>query len=634
MRKSDDFVPAAARRASYGPVVDLLRHTPNSSPLLRAAVALLAAAMSAGSAPAQELRPTFCRVVDADGEPVAGASVTFAGGLPHLSRSLQAPHVVEGTSDARGRVVARLQRGLCYVAWARGPNENGARLRAKAVGYFAAGAMVVLRCLERELPPTLRLEGEEAWADVGPLRCFAVTSTPGAERELTRNADGAFEAPGSPFDRFEVCLSDGRPLWSTRLGLQMALPPPQRVKVRVVDERGGALQGAQVWHRVGRRSSWTVDGLRSAGQDRMRLLGSTDEEGRCEVVVPYDGDPLRDPGEDMLLFVSAGDRPAVAGGVWGERFYVSDHRVGEIEGDELRFECTSVEPLRGAIPGAPAGTVAHLAAICKLHLQRNSYLHDARTFTAQVGADGTFTFEGVPKELHSSWLTFRAPAGEAWLPPVYPAEASRALPPDVVERVGTTAPLGFGEAKVQVLDAMGGPARGAIALVAAADHRGVLLRDSVLRVPLDERGQATRRLAPGSWVVVVVTDSGFGGEELKIAAAGGELEMQLQPLGKKSVVVRDARGAPVVGARVRSRGSSTRGTRDALRSILQGLRILTRTKWDALRTDADGRVQIPYLPIEGVVQRVELYWDGGSSEQVELVGDEEATVRESEARRR
>ncbi len=633
-------MPAAAAGASYGEIVDPHRNPPAPLSLPRHAAALLPAALcfalgAAGAAVAQELRPTFCRVVDAAGAPVPGASVTLAGGRPHLSPSLHEPHVVDLTADARGRVVARLRRGLCYVSWARGPLQDGARLRSKVSGYFAAGAMVTLRCLEREQPPRVRLQGEDAWAELGPLRCFALTSVPGAERALERAEDGTFEAPGAPFDRFEVRLADGRPLWNTRLGVALTLPPPQRVKVLAVDDGGGPLPGAAVWHRVGRRRSWPIDGLRSAAQDRMRLLGQTDAQGRCEVVVPYDGNPLSDPDDDLLLFVAAGDRPAVAGGVWGERLYVSDRRVSEIEGDELRFTCAKVAPLRGALPGAPPGTVAQLAAICKLHLQRNSYLHDARVFTAEVQADGSFTFVGVPDELHSSRLSFHAPAGKgAWRPPVYPAEAGRNLPADVVDRIGTTAPLAFGDATLQVLDALGGPARGAVALVAASDRRGVLLRDSVLRVPLDERGQATRRMALGSWVVVVVTERGFGGAALEVTATGGSLEMQLQPHAIKSVTVVDARGEPVVGAMVRSRGSSTRGTKDAVRSILQGLRMITRTQWDALRTDADGRVEIPYVPIEGVRQRVELYWDGGTSEQFELEGEGPVTIRGADNRDR
>jgi hypothetical protein len=78
---------------------------------------------------------------------------------------------------------------------------------------------------------------------------------------------------------------------------------------------------------------------------------------------------------------------------------------------------------------------------------------------------------------------------------------------------------------------------------------------------------------------------------------------------------------------VRSRGTSTRGTSDPVRSTLQGLRVTTQMQWDALQTDEQGRVVIPFVPVEGVTQRVELRWDGGCSGELELEPDEELTAR-------
>ena len=49
-----------------------------------------------------------------------------------------------------------------------------------------------------------------------------------------------------------------------------------------------------------------LDGLRSVGKDSMRLLGTTDAEGRCEVVVPYDGNPLRLTADSLCVH---GDNP-------------------------------------------------------------------------------------------------------------------------------------------------------------------------------------------------------------------------------------------------------------------------------------------------------------------------------------
>ena len=116
-------------------------HAPSTSLTLLPALAVLAC-----SAAAQQLRPTFCQVVDEAGAAVVGAEVTLVGGRPELSADLQDVHVVEVATGKRGRVLARLQPGLCYVAWAKGPVVGGQRASAAVVGYFAAGAMIKLRC--------------------------------------------------------------------------------------------------------------------------------------------------------------------------------------------------------------------------------------------------------------------------------------------------------------------------------------------------------------------------------------------------------------------------------------------------------------------------------------------------------
>ena len=573
------------------------------------------------------LRPTFARVTDAADKPVVNGVVTLVGGYPHLSPSLQDIHVVEVATDKRGRAMARLKAGLCYVAWAKGPDVDGKRSTSQVLGYFSAGAMFELACGELEEIPTCTLTGEEPWQHLGALRYFAMTSMPGTDVELERNEQGVFELPGEPFDVFEVRMPDGQALWHARIRQELKLPPPQVIKVRAVDPEGVPIVAAKVKHRVGRLSSWRLDGLRSVGQDRMRLLGVTDKQGLCSVQVPYKTNPLREGRDDLLLFVEADGRPAVACGIWSRSNYVSDRKVPEFKGDELRFECNEVEPLRGSLPEAPAGTVAHLAAVCKLHLLRNSYLHDARVFTAEVSADGSFSFDDVPAELHSSRLSFVVPPGSTWEPPVFAPEASRELPHELVRREGQqTLPTELIAMDLMVLGPNGGPARGAVAFVSSGDRQGILLRDSLLRVALDERGSARLRLVPGRWVVVVMTDTGFCGEELELDTRNQRAKLALGPLARMQATLHDIAGKPIAGATVRSRGTTTRGTNDPVSSILQGLSTATNNRWRRLRTDQHGAVTIPFVPVEGVEQRVELRWSGGRSEEFALLDSDKVSV--------
>lgn len=580
------------------------------------------------------LRPTFGRVVDKDDKPVADGVVTFIGGLPHLLPSLQDIHVVKVGTDRRGRAMARLRPGLCYVAWANGPTVAGKRAGSDVRGYFAAGAMFDLVCGEAVPLATCELRGEEKWQHVGELRYFAMTSMPGTDVELQRGADGSFELPGKPFDVFEVRLPDGQALWHSRIRSELLMPPPQQIKVRAVDPKGAPVAGAKVRHRVGRLSSWRLDGLRSVGEDRMRLLGATDADGFCTVQVPYATDPLKEGRDNLLLFVEAEGCPSVAGGIWSRSNYVSDRKVPKFEGDVLSFECAKVEPLLGVLPEAPAGTIAHFAAVCKLHLQRNSYLHDARVFTAEVSADGTFVLDDVPAELHSSRLSFLTPSGSTWQPPVFAPEANRELPVELLPRPsGAPLPTELIPMELTVVGPSGGPARGAVAFLSSGDRHGILLRDSLLRVALDERGSARLRLVPGSWVVVVMTEDGFCGEQLQLDMRNQKAQIALGPLAAMTVTLRDELGKPVVGATVRSRGTSTRGTNDPVSSILQGLSSTTNTRWKGLRTDAAGVVTVPFVPVEGVRQRVELRWRGGRSEELVLLDGEKLTINPVAERR-
>lgn len=576
-------------------------------------------------------QPTFARVLDEAGRPLAGAEVTFVGGVPHLAGAERRTDAHTVVADERGRAIARLSPGLCYVAWAIGPPDPDGRRCASAVhGLFGASAMFELRCDEPQEARACRLDGLDAWAGAGPLRCFAMTGVPGIERELVPGADGRMPLPPGPFALIEVRTGDGEPLWHGSLEDELALPPPRAVRVRVVDERGAPIAAAPIVQRVGRLSDWHVDGLRGVVEDRKRELGRTAADGCCTVTVPYAGDPLHEPGRDLLLLVAAPDRAEVAGGVWNRALYVSDRKVASIDGDELLFTCPPVEPLGGVAAGAPAGTVAQLAAVCRLQLDRNGYLHDARVFTAPLDARGRFRFSGVPSPLHSARLTLVPPPGSTWSAPLFAPEAGRALPADIAGAAGAAepSPLACGVLELRAQDANGGPARGAVAFVTAGDRRGVLLRDSLVRVPLDASGAARLDVAAGTWVAVVFTPGGWGAQQVTVDGALIRLDLQLEPQARCEVRLVDRAGAPIPGARVVSRGTTTRGTNDPVQTILQGLRTASRREWSALRTDAEGNVAIPFVPIDGVQQRLELRWDGGNSEEFVLDAEQVRTVAE------
>lgn len=566
-------------------------------------VALLAPIRAQGG---EARRPTFARVVDAAGAPVAGAVVTFAGGVPHLGTRV-GPHDVQVVAtDARGRARAKLREGLCYVAWAAAAVDGGEGV-SDVTGYFGAGALRELRCRPGAPPRRIELRGVEAWAANGPLRVFAVTPSPGTETELAL-VDGAVQVPPLPAWHLEVRTADAQPLWQFwSPGERVVLPPPQRLAVRVVDEHGAPLPGACLTQRIGRQARWSHDALTGSPDEVRRPLGTVGEDGAATLTICSPGDLLQDPAvRDVLLFASAPGRPEVAGGRFLEGFYVDDHRVASPPASVLTFTLPPVDPLVGWVGLVPPGTVAHLAAVCRLHSSANSYFHDARSLVVPVAADGRIEFAALPAEIESCRLTLVPPHGDIRSLPSLTAAPARVLPFAAPPAAAAAAQrLPACELTLQVTDPSGGPASGAVVAVVPAGLDGVLVRDASELVPLDTGGSATIRLLAGRWHVMVAAAGGWAAATYELEPGGRAERLPMAPVQQMRVRLLDAAGLPVAGAVVVPGATSTRSTADARQAILQHLHeAAARSEWPDLRTDADGRVAIPFVPVPGFRRRL------------------------------
>jgi hypothetical protein len=570
-----------------------------------------------GSAGEVVRQPTFVRVMSARGEPFANAVVTIVGSIPHLGTAAGPRDELQVASDARGRVMARLQPGLCYVAWAVGPSDGEqCGMLSPVIGYFGAGALLELRCTQRYKPRRLHVKGAEAWSSLGPLQYFVLTAAQGTETALVLE-NGAVSVPPCPNAVIEVRGRDGQPLSITSAADDvLAIPPPQSLAVRVVDENGAPLAGVPVRHRVHRLLPWRSDGLGGVAEDRFRELGKTDAEGRAVVYVPYPADPLKEQNHgDLLLFAGTASRPAVLGGVLNRGLCMDDHKVDKLPGDELVFTCKRVEPLSGRCGPMPAGTVAHLSAVCKMFMAGASYVHDSRAFVTAVDEQGRFVFDDVPVELHSCRLAIVPPADKPRVVPLFPAMPGRTLPFEVGvsdDAIAPAMPVAT-SLDVQVAEPGGGPARGVVAFLAPADQRGVLFRDSLVRFPLDTRGAATLHLAPGKWIVVVVSAAGWTAKQLELEPGEHKVALAMEPLAVMRVQLLDRDDRAIADAQIETRGTKTQGTGDSLQSILQNLHGQTQAQWNQLRTDAEGRIAIPFVPVGGVTRTLALKWDTGRS---------------------
>lgn len=563
--------------------------------------------------PAQqgERVPTFLRVEDHLGRPLAGAEVTFAGGHPHLGLEGAATDQWIVQSDARGRVQAKLQPGLCYVAWAIGPVDgDGARAVSPVAAWFGAGALLTLRC-EPPAPGTrLELTGTEAWAAHGPLRCVLGTPQPGPEVAI-ESAQGALRLPFPAFDPglfVEVRTADDQPLLVVPANAErLEVPPPQSVRVRVAHGDGTPAAGVRLRQRIARVPMWNTDGGRTVTVDRWRELGATDAEGRCTVTVAYPSDPLQSPGpSDLVLFAFAEGRPAVCGGVW--RLFVRENgvRARNHAGDELAFTLPEPQPLLGSLGPAARGARVQLDVVGKLDVENGSYRHDPHSHHTVAKDDGTFAFATVPPDVHSLRLVVVPKHGP---PLLFPSSSERELP----QLQGLDALTSLGELQIRVSTDFGAPARGLVVFLVPYDLGAMLVRDSLLRLPLDARGETSVRVPCGRWLVVALDATGLATEVVQVGEGRVNSNLTLQPLARARFELRDEQQRPVAGARVRASGTSMRGDDEPVQNVLYALRSRWARDFAALRSGPDGRVEVPFVGIPGVVQKVRLRAEGAEA---------------------
>ncbi|HEU4420750.1 MAG TPA: hypothetical protein VFT55_17560, partial [Planctomycetota bacterium] len=155
--------------------------------------------------------------------------------------------------------------------------------------------------------------------------------------------------------------------------------------------------------------------------------------------------------------------------------------------------------------------------------------------------------------------------------------------------------------------------------------RGVLFRDSIVRFPLDARGAASLQLTPGKWIVVVVSAAGWAGRQFELEPGEHKETLAMEPLALMRLTLLDRDGRGIADAQLETRGTKTKGTGDALQSILQNVHGQTQALWSLLRTDAEGRIAIPFVPVTGVTRSLALKWDGGRSADFPLEAGANAT---------
>ena len=61
---------------------------------------------------------------------------------------------------------------------------------------------------------------------------------------------------------------------------------------------------------------------------------------------------------------------------------------------------------------------------------------------------------------------------------------------------------------------------------------------------------------------------------------------------------------------------------DVVESMLQSVAAQARLLWGTLLTDGGGQVTIPFVPVQGVTNRIALVWDNGTTDNFVLEANE------------
>lgn len=524
----------------------------------------------------QERRPAFGAVTEG-GEPVAGARVVCAGS-PWLGEVEGPTDVVEAVTDTRGRFVVRLLGDRGYAVFATVARDAGTA--CSALAELTCGGVAGL-ALRAPLPPTrLRTSGEEAWAELSPLR-FEVA--PIASRAPWVALDGERTLPAMPGPSFVRVLDrGGRELWTGVLRedeTKLALPPIHTLAVRVRDD-AGPVAGAELWQECARSYAgreWIVDSQRP----EFRRAGITGADGLAELRMPV---PVQDGKVQSIVTVQvrAPGRSVVYAGVQQQGPpYVGAASLA-VPADQVLP--VSVEPdLALAVEPPAVCSVLFVAEQMKMIQRCETHVRA----TCDDRGQGR-----VPLQLGPGTLRALARVDVAGEPPVW----SVAVCDGTTVRVARTSR----RIDVQVTGQGGGPPTGARCVV-VPERRGMTLPD--VPIALDAAGRGSIHVGPGRWIVLAATADHVAHEHLE--EKDGDKAVSLPLAAPPSAILQfvDAEGRPVSGAKGTSISRSATGPRASWCDTILGHRAFAHWPERLATADADGRIHLP-LPLHGTRCRV------------------------------
>ena len=550
----------------------------------------------AASLCAQARHAAFVRVLGSDGRPAVGAKVTCVG-PPGPFEVEATADVIEVETDARGRAQPRLLAQRRYTAFAHAPRADGGHELGVSWAGVTSGRECRLLLQQERLPTRVVVEGQEAWRERGPLRCFLLP------RECVGFAPpllGAALPPLPAGSVIEVRDREGEPLWSStgpsalvvRDGgdlLAATLPPPQSLGVRVLDSSSQPVADAVLWQAIERTSLhrrthlWELQPLPA-----WRPLGRTGEDGRCTVSLAVG---VRDGRVTDDLCIEA-RRDGYASG-----------RAGTIANQSAFANGVAITPADGVLPitlAAPEPIRVHPPTTYSMVVRGVTRGATARSgqegpVVVQTGVDGKAQLP-LARDLTASRLAWiRAGDGPPGLSVVEP------------EPQGSFVMAPLRELRVHVTDALGGPARGQVVTV------GAWTRDWFgCDVPMlaDPAGKLPLRVGRGTWFVWCQDGSSVAWRMIEDGTDDVDVALAMQPLPTASLRLVDAKNRARAGLALNvSCGVDWNSLKPSVENrilLLRQVLLLSDKTRDAV-TDAEGILAFPVLPLPAARLRVSFY---------------------------
>lgn len=517
---------------------------------LALAASLLAQATPAQAKPAEGRRPLIGKVLQANGKPLADATVTLVEDDPDMV-GVDEVDLLTVTTNKRGRFVASALRGVRYTAFAVGPEleakpSEGALL-ARPVPDLACGRFAELHATQTGSSRRLQLEDLSDWGKPADLRVrLTWDRCPGHFVELAIDDKGGVAVPAS-VDIAKIRLYGARgeqlgPLWKPKPNSdQLLVPPCVRVSVRVVDDQSKPLAGVAVAAERAEHSGgfFTIHTQQAIRYD----TATTDAQGRASLRCQLARDPFQHaPGSLAIIATKRGFEEGASGWLYREPF--ANWKAATHAKPEVRI---TLKPAKGAASqlAASTGGSAFASAHAKL-LAMTNVLSEQHGFTQQYYLQRSYSLRFGPA---GEPPTVRVPTAATKLILKVPSVAGRRvmlLP--TIAPVLPTCDLSQCEPLVlNLLDASGGPANDASVLLVPRDSTTL---DSWHATPIvpDQAGRVELLLQRGDWSLIAMNANSWISHELDEWSGDRPLQLQLTAKPSRRVRVVDSDGQPVANA--------------------------------------------------------------------------------------